>query len=86
MGYGAGGGLAPAVTLMARHRALGPPPAKQILICPLLNDLRLAPWPNLEELTMWKHDDNITGCTALLRYKADKAFVSEYAAPARARL
>ncbi|KAL4793065.1 Alpha/Beta hydrolase protein [Aspergillus venezuelensis] len=82
-GESAGGGIAAGVALMARHRGLSPPLAKQVLIYPMLDDRNTKPIEGIEELAFWKADDNLTGWTALLGDAVGTDGVSEYAAPAR---
>lgn len=81
-GDSAGGGLAAAVSLLARDRG-GPMPALQLLIYPMLDDRTRIPAPELDaQYLTWGYDDNITGWDALLG--ADASDVPGYAAPARA--
>ncbi|KAH7163384.1 Alpha/Beta hydrolase protein [Dactylonectria estremocensis] len=82
-GESAGAGVGAAVALMARDRAFSPPPAKLILIYPMLDDrteypadaafLKLASWTPEKNKLAW---DAYVG--------EDRAEVSPYAAPARA--
>ncbi len=83
MGDSAGGGLAAAVSLLARDRG-GPAIAQQLLIYPMLDDRPAKPNPELFPYLTWTYDDNITGWGALLGDDAAGAAVSPYAAPARA--
>ncbi|MCT7661900.1 alpha/beta hydrolase [Mycobacterium deserti] len=83
MGDSAGGGLAAAVSLLARDRG-GPPVAQQILIYPMLDDRTRTPDPQVMPFLTWTYDDNITGWGALLGDSTSGATVSPYAAPARA--
>jgi acetyl esterase/lipase len=83
MGDSAGGGLAAAVSLLARDRG-GPAIAQQLLIYPMLDDRPATPNPELFGYLTWTYDDNITGWGALLGDDAGGAAVSPYAAPARA--
>lgn len=83
MGDSAGGGLAAAVTLLARDRQ-GPPVARQILVFPMLDDRTTAPDPELVPFATWGYDDNLTGWTALLGSLIGGPDVPAYAAPARA--
>jgi acetyl esterase/lipase len=69
---------------MARDRGLYPPVAKQILLCPMLDDRNLEADPALEPFIFWTWDDNWTGWNALLQGQAGSKSVSAYAAPARA--
>lgn len=81
MGESAGGGLAAAVTLLARDRALTPSLAKQILVYPMLDDRTRT--DHTGGLCFFDIDDNITGWTAYLGKDAGAANVSPYAAPGR---
>jgi acetyl esterase/lipase len=83
MGDSAGGGLAAAVTLMARDRG-GPAVSQQILIFPMLDDRNIIPDPEIVPFAVWSYDDNITGWGALLGSAIGGLDVSPYAAPARA--
>lgn len=82
MGDSGGGGLAAAVTLLARDR-LGPALAWQVLICPMLDDRNTTPDPEIAPFAVWTYDDNITGWGALLGDAAGGPDVPVYAAPAR---
>jgi acetyl esterase/lipase len=53
VGLSAGGGLAAAVSLMARDRGLIPPIAKQILLCPMLDDRNTEANAELLPFTTW---------------------------------
>lgn len=82
LGESAGGGLAAALALLARDRALSPPLAKQILIYPMLDDRTVN--NHAGDLAFWDANDNLTGWTAYLGKDlvgTDK--VPAYAAPAR---
>lgn len=81
MGESAGGGLAAALTLLARDRKLSPPLAKQILIYPMLDDRTRS--NHAGELAFWDVNDNITGWTAYVGSDLDTDKVTPYAAPAR---
>jgi acetyl esterase/lipase len=83
MGDSAGGGLAAAVSLLARDRR-GPRIAHQILLCPMLDDRTIRPDPALGSLATFTYDDNTTGWLALLGHAAGGDDVPGYAAPARA--
>ena len=83
MGDSAGGGLAAAVSLIARDRQ-GPALAAQLLIYPMLDDRTPAPDPAVKSFLTWTYDDNLTGWGALLGARAGTDDVSLYAAPARA--
>jgi acetyl esterase/lipase len=83
MGESAGGGLATAIAMLARDRN-GPPPAKQILIYPMLDDRTSEPDPQLAPFATWTYDDNVTGWRGLLGARYGKDDVPYSAAPARA--
>ncbi|MEV6302536.1 alpha/beta hydrolase [Actinoplanes sp. NPDC051861] len=83
-GASAGGGLAAAVTLMARDRG-GPALAGQMLLCPMIDDRNDT--PSAEQMAgrgVWDRTANDTGWTALLGDARGGPDVSPYAAPARA--
>jgi len=83
-GGSAGGGLAAAVTLMARDRG-GPALAGQMLMCPMLDDRNDTPSARqMAGRGVWDHTSNHTGWTALLGEACGGPDVSPYAAPARA--
>ena len=65
MGDSAGGGLAAAVSLLARDRG-GPSLVQQILVYPMLDDRNTIPDPSIAPFAVWTYDDNITGWGALL--------------------
>jgi acetyl esterase/lipase len=81
-GDSAGGGLAAAVSILARDRN-GPAIAKQILVMPMLDDRTLTPDPQFAPFTVWTWDDNRTGWGALLGNAAGGPDTPAYAAPAR---
>ncbi|MFD3807494.1 alpha/beta hydrolase [Streptomyces sp. NPDC058611] len=81
-GDSAGGGIAAAVSILARDRQ-GPAIAKQILVMPMLDDRNLTPDPQLAPFVLWSWDDNRTGWEALLGSRAGGADVPAHAAPAR---
>jgi acetyl esterase/lipase len=81
-GDSAGGGLAAAVSILARDRK-GPAIARQILIMPMLDDRNLTPDPQLAPFAGWTWDDNRTGWGALLGNAAGRPDTPAYAAPAR---
>lgn len=84
MGESAGGGLAAAVSLMARDRC-GPEPAQQLLLYAMLDDRTVGPDPHLpREYLVFNFEDNRTGWGALLGSELHTDQVSPYAAPARA--
>ncbi|KAK3191491.1 hypothetical protein K4F52_002306 [Lecanicillium sp. MT-2017a] len=82
MGESAGGGLAAAMTLLARDRNLSPPLARQILVFPMLDDRNKEVVPE-GMFSVWNHDDTLTGWTAYLGSKAGGPDVPATAAPAR---
>lgn len=81
-GDSAGGGLAAAVSILARDRK-GPAIAKQILVMPMLDDRTLTPDPQIAPFVLWSWDDNRTGWQALLGEAAGGPDTPAYAAPAR---
>ena len=83
-GASAGGGLAAAVTLMARDKG-GPELAGQVLNCPMLDDRNdtASSW-QMAGRGIWDRTANDTGWTALLGDARGGPEVSPYAAPARA--
>jgi acetyl esterase/lipase len=81
-GDSAGGGLAAAVSILARDRG-GPPIAKQILVMPMLDDRTVTPDPQLAPFAVWTWDDNRTGWEALLGPAAGGPDTPAHAAPAR---
>ncbi|MFF5259714.1 alpha/beta hydrolase [Actinomadura viridis] len=81
-GDSAGGGLAAAVSILARDRQ-GPAIARQILVMPMLDDRTLTPDPLLAPFTVWSWDDNRTGWQALLGDAAGGPDTPAHAAPAR---
>jgi acetyl esterase/lipase len=83
-GGSAGGGLAAAVTLLARDRG-GPALLAQMLMCPMLDDRNDTPSAlQMAGLGIWDRTSNETGWTALLGSARRGPDVSPYAAPARA--
>lgn len=58
MGGGAGGGLPAGLTLLARHRRLQPPIARQTLGCSILDDRKKESLPQ-GVATLWKAEDNV---------------------------
>ncbi|MFD4637894.1 alpha/beta hydrolase [Lentzea sp. NPDC058436] len=82
-GTSAGGGLAAAVTLMARDLG-GPSVRGQLLMCPMLDDRCETPSSHqFLSGTTWVRSSNLTGWTALLGDERGGPDVSPYAAPAR---
>ncbi|RAO74155.1 uncharacterized protein BHQ10_010167 [Talaromyces amestolkiae] len=84
MGESAGGGIAAGVALLARDRGLHPPLAKQILICPMLDDRNNKPVPEIEAFAIFKVEENIRCWRAVLGHKYGTDEVPCYAAPVRA--
>ncbi|GHA08787.1 alpha/beta hydrolase [Streptomyces tauricus] len=82
MGDSAGGGLAAALTILARERG-GPSIARQILLMPMLDDRTAAPDPHIEPYLLWSYDDSRTAWPALLGDAAGGPDVPATAAPAR---
>ncbi|NJC23882.1 acetyl esterase/lipase [Arthrobacter pigmenti] len=83
-GSSAGGGIAAAVTLMARDRG-GPQLAFQYLMYPMLDDVQ-DPRAGIEfaEIPTWSTERNRFAWRCLLGSSLGSAEVSSYAAPARA--
>ncbi len=82
-GASAGGGLAAAVSLMARDRG-GPALVGQVLMCPMLDDRNQTPSSfELEGVGVWDRVSNQTGWASLLGEERGGEGVSPYAAPAR---
>ncbi|VVJ21931.1 Lipase [Amycolatopsis camponoti] len=82
MGDSAGGGLAAAVSILARERG-GPEIARQILIMPMLDDRTPAPDEHIAPYLLWSYDDSRTAWPALLGDAAGGPGVPPTAAPAR---
>lgn len=82
MGESAGGGLAAAVTLLARERG-GPAVAKQILVYPMLDDRTVEEDPKTSPFLIWTAADNITGWGAMLGPLYGMEKIPETAAAAR---
>jgi acetyl esterase/lipase len=83
VGESAGGGLAAAMTLLARDRNLNPPLARQFLTFPMLDD-RNKEVVEKGQFALWKEDDNLTGWTAYLgSLKVGSPEVPIFAAPDR---
>ncbi|MET9267234.1 alpha/beta hydrolase [Amycolatopsis sp. NPDC004079] len=84
MGGSAGGGLAAAVSLLARDRK-GPAIAGQLLLCPMIDDrnttIASRQYPGLGT---WTRESNLAGWQSLLGDAVGTDDVSPYAAPARA--
>jgi acetyl esterase/lipase len=81
IGESAGGGVGAGAAILARDKGIAV--AKQILVCPMLDDRNLAPDPLLAGLLTWDYDSNFTGWNALLGDQLGGPDVSPYAAPAR---
>ncbi|MEU8718522.1 alpha/beta hydrolase [Streptomyces sp. NPDC048663] len=81
MGDSAGGGMAAALTILARERG-GPGIAHQILIMPMLDDRTVTPDPYIAPYALWSYDDSLTAWPALLGDAAG-GDVPPTAAPAR---
>ncbi|MXM68669.1 alpha/beta hydrolase fold domain-containing protein [Streptomyces sp. HUCO-GS316] len=81
-GDSAGGGIAAAVSILARDRQ-GPAIAQQILLMPMLDDRNLTADPQLTPFMAWSWDDNRTGWGALLGDAIAGPDVPAHAAPAR---
>lgn len=82
MGDSAGGGLAAALTLLARERG-GPGIARQILLMPMLDDRTTAVDPHIAPFLLWSYEDSRTAWPALLGAAAGGPGVPATAAPAR---
>ncbi|TWV53939.1 alpha/beta hydrolase [Streptomyces misionensis] len=83
-GASAGGGLAAAVTLLARDRR-GPRPMGQLLMSPMLDDRNdTVSSHQMTGVGLWDRTANETAWTALLGARRGGPGVSPYAAPARA--
>ncbi|WP_413759354.1 alpha/beta hydrolase [Streptomyces sp. MMBL 11-3] len=82
MGDSAGGGLAAALSILARDRG-GPAVARQILLMPMLDDRTPVPDPHIEPYLLWSYDDSRTAWPALLGGAAGGPGVPATAAPAR---
>jgi acetyl esterase/lipase len=82
MGDSAGGGMAAALTILARERH-GPGIARQILIMPMLDDRTKTPDPHIAPFALWSYDDSLTAWPALLGDAAGGPDVPTTAAPAR---
>jgi acetyl esterase/lipase len=82
-GASAGGGLAAAVSLMARDRG-APALLGQVLMCPMIDDRNQTPSSfELEGVGVWDRTSNETGWASLLGEERGGPGVSPYAAPAR---
>ncbi|MFK7974069.1 MAG: alpha/beta hydrolase [Rickettsiaceae bacterium] len=84
-GNSAGGGLAAALSLLARDRK-GPKILAQMLQCPMLNDMCNTYSAKQHMLTgVWNTVSNKTGWDALLGKNRGSKDISYYAAPCRAK-
>jgi acetyl esterase/lipase len=83
MGLSAGGGLAAALTLLARERGL-PPIAFQLLDSPMLDDRQITPSSQQDGLPVWSHNSNAFGWKCYLGDLYGRDDVPFTAAPARA--
>jgi acetyl esterase/lipase len=82
MGDSAGGGMAAALTILARERS-GPKIARQILLMPMLDDRTREPDAEIAANVLWSYDDSATAWPALLGDAAGGPDVPATAAPAR---
>jgi acetyl esterase/lipase len=82
MGDSAGGGMAAALTILARERG-GPKITRQILLMPMLDDRTRTPDPQIASNVLWSYDDSATAWPALLGEQAGGPEVPPTAAPAR---
>ena len=82
MGDSAGGGMAAAITILARERG-GPKIARQILLMPMLDDRTQEPDPEIANNVLWSYDDSATAWPALLGDAFGGPEVPATAAPAR---
>jgi acetyl esterase/lipase len=82
MGDSAGGGMAAALTILARERG-GPQIARQILLVPMLDDRTTIPDPHIASYVLWSYDGSLTAWPALLGEAVGGPDVPATAAPAR---
>ncbi|KAF2418993.1 hypothetical protein EJ08DRAFT_654109 [Tothia fuscella] len=82
MGDSGGGGMAAALTHLAKERK-GSSIAKQILIYPMLDDRNVAQDDHLAAFAVWSSTDNETGWGAMLGSRRGTSTVPPTAAPAR---
>ncbi|MFD9700140.1 alpha/beta hydrolase [Lentzea sp. NPDC059081] len=82
MGDSAGGGMAAALSILARDRG-ELPVARQILVMPMLDDRTTEVDPHVAPYALWSYDDNLTAWPALLGDRAGGPDVPATAAPAR---
>jgi acetyl esterase/lipase len=82
MGDSAGGGMAAALSILARDRGC-PAIARQILIMPMLDDRTTEVDPHIAPYALWSYDDSLTAWPALLGDAAGGLDVPATAAPAR---
>jgi acetyl esterase/lipase len=83
VGASAGGGLAAALSLVARDRGEHPI-AYQLLIYPMIDDRNVSPSSRLVGAPIWSRGANLLGWEAYLGHEPGRDGVHEYAAPARA--
>ncbi|HEX4493896.1 MAG TPA: alpha/beta hydrolase [Acidimicrobiia bacterium] len=83
MGVSAGGGLAAALSLLARDRG-GPRIASLLLQCPMLDDRQITESSRADGLIGWSRGANTFGWRCYLGAQYGRADVPAYAAPARA--
>ncbi|HWE57425.1 MAG TPA: alpha/beta hydrolase [Acidimicrobiales bacterium] len=81
-GTSAGGGLAAAVTFLARDRGR-PAVDAQVLMSPMIDDRMVAPSARSEQRQVWDRRSNRTGWDAYLAGRTGEAGVPAEAAPAR---
>jgi acetyl esterase/lipase len=82
-GRSAGGGLAAAVSMLARRRA-SRAPSFLLLDYPMLDDRQRTPSSRLASLPVWSRESNRFGWLSYLGEQVGSEAVSELAAPARA--
>ena len=83
MGVSAGGGLAAALTLLARERG-EVPVAFQLLDSPMLDDRQITPSSEQDGLPVWNRKSNAFGWKSYLGHLYGRDDVPSTAAPARA--
>jgi acetyl esterase/lipase len=82
-GVSAGGGLCAALALLARDRGRVPVQF-QLLDCPMLDDRRITPSSQLDDLLVWNRASNAFGWRSYLGDLYGRDDVPAHAAPARA--
>ncbi len=80
-GVSAGGGLAAALTLLARERGASMP-AFQLLEAPMIDDRQCTPSSRLEGLAIWNRESNEFGWRSYLGDRYGRPDVPAFAAPA----